>query len=240
MLKFKPSSLNLDKFRPFLVPVLIVVVIVLSGLFLVKPWIGKAFEVQENLRKEGKRLSQLTEKTSALESLSQTDLAKRADAAAKALPSEKDLSLFLVTLRTLATRNNLEIVSLQVSPGEIASASAEANQEALPLLSFQVKAGGYMNDLLEFLDQAAHSAPIIVVQGMDVEGLDLGGRFELSLVIDFPFLPLPTSLGRPEKALPQTTSQEEEIYQKLAQLEFLLGKEVLPLVPSGKENPFAF
>jgi hypothetical protein len=43
-----------------------------------------------------------------------------------------------------------------------------------------------------------------------------------------------------EKPLALITSQEEKAYQELARFKAVEKGEELPLVPSGKENPFIF
>lgn len=218
----------------------IVILILISSWFLVRPKASEIFSIQRNLKREEERLAQLTAKSATLEGLDQTELSSRADIAAKALLSDKNLPLLLSTLKNLAAQNNIELRSLQVDPGEIATVSAKGEKEKLSFLSFEILVSGQMSDFKEFLAQIAKVAPLMVIQKVKIESQDSGGSFQANLPLDAPFLFPPASLGPVETPLAQITNQEENIYQELTQLNFSLIKEVPPSVPSGKENPFAF
>jgi hypothetical protein len=235
MLKAKLESLKIEKLRPFLIPGAIVILILTSSLLLIQPKIGEIFLIQKNLGRKEEKLARLTAKTAVLEGLDQVELSSRVEIAAKAFLSDKNLPLLLSTLKNLAAKNNIELLSLQVEPGEIATVSAKEKKEELSFLSFEILVGGQMSDFKEFLAQTAKVAPLMVVREVDIkEGA------QAALLLDAPFLPPPVSLASVETPLAQITHQEENIYQKLARLDFSLIEEVPPSVPSGKENPFAF
>lgn len=240
MLKPKSDKLKIAELRPFLIPGAIILFILASGLLLIRPRLNEIFLIQKNLKKEEKRLAQLTAKTASLEGLDQVELSEKAEITAKVLPSEKDLPLLLSVIKTLAAKNNLELLSVQANPGELATVSAQQKKEALPSLSFKITVSGQMGDFKEFLARVAKTAPLLTTESIDVEGEGITGSFEANLAVDSPFLSPPASLGLPEKPLPEITREEDETYQKLAQFDFLLVEEELPLVPAGKENPFAF
>jgi len=236
MLKSKPVSLKTGELRPFLIPGAIAIFILISGLFLIRPRLNEIFLIRKNLKREEKRLSQLTAKTAALEGLDQVELSEKAEVAAKALPGEKNLPLLLSVIKDAAVNNNIELRSLQVKPGELATPSAQERKEELPSLSFTIMVSGQMSDFKEFLAQLSKTAPLARSENIALEEID----GEAGLVLDFPFLRPPESLGLPEKPLSQITNEEEEVYQQLARLDFFLIQEEFPLVPAGKENPFAF
>lgn len=241
MLKAKSGILKIGKLQPFLIPGAIVFLILASGLLLIRPRLSEIFLIQRNLKKEEKRLAQLTAKTAALEGLDQVELSEKAEITAKALPSEKDIPLLFSALKSVAAENNIELRSLQVDPGELATASAaKGTKEKLPSLSFKISASGQMSDFKEFLAKLTKVAPLMRIESVTVDGEGMVGSFQAKLSLDSPVLPPPVSLGLPEKPLAQITREEETVYQKLAQLDFSLVKEELPSVPSGKENPFAF
>lgn len=242
MLKSKLGSLKIEKAGPFAIPGLIIVFILFSGLFLIQPRLTEVFSIQRDLKKEEKRLAQLTAKTAALEGLDQVELSQKTEIVAKVLPGEKDLPLLLFVVKNIAAKNNIELRSLEVEPGELATPSAEGKdkgeEEELPFLSFEIVVGGQMSDLKEFLAQLANTAPLMGAKSVEIEiG---GGSFQADLLLDSPFLPPPVTLGVPEKPLLPITGEEEETYQKLARLNFSLIQEEMPSVPGGKEDLFAF
>lgn len=240
MLKSEADSFKIEKPRSLLIPGLIVIFVFASGFFLIQPRIREIFSIQKNLKKEEKRLAQLTAKTAALEGLDQVELSEKAEITAKSLPSEKDLPLLLSVLKNLAAKNNLELRSLEVDPGEIATASAKEKEEKLPFLSFEIVVGGQMSDFKEFLTQVAQAIPLMRTENINLEVEEMGGSLKADLFLGSPYLFPPATLGLPEKPLAQITSEEEEVYHELSQFDFSLVEEELPSVPAGKENLFAF
>lgn len=240
MLKVEPASLKRGKPGSLFLPGVIILVIFASGLVLIKPKVNEIFSAQKNLKKEEERLAQLTAKTTALEGLDQAELNEKAEITAKAIPSEKDLPLLLSVLKTLAAKNNIELLSLRVDPGELATISAERKKEKLSFLNFQIIVAGQMSDFRQFLAQLTKVAPLMRADEVTIDSEGVRGSFQANFSLAAPFLPLPVSLGLPEQPLSQITREEEETYQKLARLDFYLVEEELPLVPAGKENPFVF
>lgn len=240
LLKAKPTSAKTEKLRPLFTPGLIVLLILVSGLLLVRPKINEILSARKNLKKEEKRLAQLTAKVAALEGLDQTELSEKADITAKALPSEKDLPLLLSSLKTLSAKNNIELQNIQVNPGELATVSAEGKKDKLDFLSFEIIAAGQMADFREFLIQLAKTAPLMRGESVVIDTEETGEGFQADLSLEAPFLPPPVTLGVTETPISQITPEEEKTYQKLARLDFYLVEEELPPVPAGKENPFAF
>lgn len=240
MLKFKLPSLNFQQFRPFLIPGVMVIFIFVSGLFFIRPKISEILLIQKKLEEEETRLAKLTAKVASLEGLDQTELVLRVETTAKAVPSEKDLPPLLLVLKTLAAKNSLEIANLQVDPGKIATTSAQESPNRLSFLDFKIAIKGRMNDLKEFLTQVGQVAPLMVVRQVRIEVQDSSQAVQAELRLDAPFLLPPASLGSIEAPLAQITNQEEDIYQKLTDLDFALIEKEMPLVPTGKVDPFAF
>lgn len=242
MLKVKISSLEISKLRSFFIPGAIVVFILASALFLIRPRASEIFLIQKNLEKEEKRLAQLTAKTAALEGLDQVELSEKVEIAARALLSEKNLPLLISVIKNLAAKNNIELRSLQVDPGELEPVPVKGNEEKLPSLSFKITVSGKIADFKEFLTQLHKIAPLMRVQSIAVDTERVEGSLQVSLPLEVPFLPPPTVLGLPEKPLTQITREEETVWQKLTQLNFafITVTEEMPAVPAGKENPFAF
>jgi Tfp pilus assembly protein PilO len=239
MLKPEAKKLNFARLRPFLTPGVIVLAVLVSAFLLVKPRIDKIFLLQRELSQKEEKLAQLTAKTAAIEGLDETELSSRVDLVAKAFPNEKDFPLFLSLLRKLVNKNNLELTTLQVNPGEIATASAQTKKGKLPLLAFMIGVKGQMNGFREFVYRVSQTAPLMVIRDFQVKTQE-GGSLEVTLLIEAPFLPLPATLGRIEKALAQINSQEEEAYQELTRLDFSLIEETPLSFPTGKDNPFSF
>lgn len=243
MLKSEPKKIEKESLTPFLVPGVIIALVAISSLFLVGPQIGKIFQVRRQLKQEEERLARLTTKAVALGSLNQADVSQRANLVTRAYLSEKNFPLLISTFKSLANKNNLNLLSLQVDPGEIATASAKVKKGEAPSLSFNLTISGRMDDFKQFLDQASQAAPLMMVQEISVKGQAIvQGNFDGDLVLAVPFsFPL-EQLPPVEKPLAQVNQQEEEIYARLTQLNmsFVLEEAPFAAVPGGKENPFKF
>lgn len=235
--KTPAKSLNIDRIRPFLLPGGIILVVLVSGLLLLRPRIEKIALLQRGLKQKEKRLVQLAAKKTSLEGLDQAELSSRSEIMAKVFPSEKDFPLVVFVLKKLTERNNLEITSLQVSPGEIATVSAQP-KKGPPLLSFTIEISGQMSNLKEFLTQVTKTAPLMILHQVEFNLVE-GGTALAKLTLESPFLSLPATLGRAEQPLSQITPQEEKILQELSQFDLSLIEEETPTVISGKEDPFS-
>lgn len=240
LLKVRPTSVKTEKVRPLFTPGLIVMLILVSSFLLIRPKIKEIISARKNLKKEEKRLAQITAKVAALEGLDQTELSEKADITAKALPSEKDLPLLLYSLKSLSAKNNIELQSIQVDPGELATVSAEEKKDRLDFLSFKIIVVGQMTNFKEFLTQLVKTAPLMRGESVNLVTEETGEVSQADISLEAPFLLPPVTLGVPETPITQITPGEEKTYQKLARLDFYLVEEELPSVPAGKENPFAF
>lgn len=239
MPKNKAISFQIEEIKPYVIPGLIFLLILISALFLVKPRLADIIQIQKELKKEKERLSQLTAKLASLESLDVSELTERAELTLKVLPGEKNLPLLLFRLKSLAVKNRLGL-EINTNPGELATDSAQTKDEKLPVLSFLLNVNGQMNDLKEFLSQLNQEAPLVRVQSLEISADEkVVLKTSSDLTLDSYFLSLPLSLGVSEKPLSLLTPKEEEIYQELSRLKFLEEKEMkFPSLPSGKENPF--
>jgi len=227
--------------RLFLLPILIFVAIILSGVFFLKPKLEQVVRIKTNLSREKTRLAELTTKLAALEGLDVNELEVKTNVVLQALPVEKDVPQILLAIRGLTQSVGTELRSVQVEPGEISTESAQiktSKKYDLPFLVFKITIAGNLEQLKEFLLKIESIAPLMRVDKIDISQKE--GMAEADLDLDTFFLPLPVSLGVTEKQLSSITAQEEKIYQKLSKLEEIQPGESLPSITSGKTNPFAF
>lgn len=239
-----PSKLSLDlnKYKPFTLPAVILLLVIFSGLLLLKPKVGQILGIHRHLSSQKNKLAQLTTKLYALQGLDEFELEERTKVLLRTLPSQKDLPGALVTIKSLTSTAGLELRGIQVEPGEISSESAQpeaTKKYNLPFLEFKIKLGGNQTQLKDFLTKLASTAPLMRVAAMEISQTE-GGVIEADLKLDTFFLPLPSTLGLVEKPLVPLTSQEEEIYQQLVKISPAQTGQTATFspIPSGKENPF--
>jgi Tfp pilus assembly protein PilO len=232
-------SFNFNKYKLFLLPAIILLLVCVSGLFLLKPKINQVLSIRQNLSSQKNKLAQLTTKVTALQGLDEVELEERTKVLLGALPSQKDLPGALMTIKSLTTTTGLELRGIQVEPGEISTESAQpetTQKYNLPFLEFKIRVGGNQTQLKDFLTKLVLTAPLMRVAAMEISQAE-GEAIEADLKLDTFFLPLPSTLGTAEKPLAAITPQEEVIYQQLTKISPGQTGTFSP-IPSGKENPF--
>lgn len=226
-------------YKPFLLPVIIFLLIILSGLFLLKPRIAQVLNIRRNLSSQKAKLAKLTAKVAALQGLDEVELEEKTKVALRALPAQKDLPGALLTIKSLTTETGLELRGIQVEPGEISTESAEPQSSKkynLPFLEFKINVGGSKTQLKDFLTKLSLTAPLMRVAAIKIAQTE-GEVIEADLDLDTFLLPLPSTLGAVEQELVPITPQEEGIYQQLAKIAPVQTVTFSP-IPAGKENPF--
>lgn len=235
------SSEQLEKHKKLLWSVFLFLVVMVIGLVFLKPKITDIFQLRQQIAKDKNTLAQLTQKIDALEGLDNKELETKAEKTLKALPSEKNVAGLLATLKILGQETEVELKSIQVSPGELSTRSAQisGNQSGLPLLGFKLTASGNQKNIRNFFDRLETILPLMRISTINLAQSE-GELVEAKLELDSFYLLLPFELGPIEVPLATITQQEEKAYQELTRFKIVEKMEDLPLIPSGKENPFTF
>lgn len=236
----KDKQLSLEKYRAFLFPAVVVVLIALSTIMILKPKIDDLSQLRRGLSRQKKELTQLSQKVAVLEGYDQNELKTRANRALKVLPAEKDAPLLMAILRSSVNDYNLELGSLDIRVGEISTESAEpvTKDKPLPALQLQLDIAGSLNDFYDFLNNLELMAPIFEIDqiAMSRQGSSIGAKMELSSY----YLTLPTDIGKMTRQIVPINFEEEKIYQEVSRYKLPSTGMALPLVGSGKENPFVY
>lgn len=228
--------------RRSLVSVLIIILVVVSALFLVKPKVSEILEARKAIKKEREKLAQLTQKEALLASLNEVELIQRANLTLAVLPVEKEVPLVLSSLKVLTIESGLTLGPIGVNPGKISTGSAEISPpkaEVLPSYAFSLQAQGNTDQIKTFIEKVEQITPLLQVKSLSVsqEETDLAS---VDLVISAFFLSLPEKVGPVDQPLLLLTQAEEEMLKKISSYQSVLTGEALPFVPTGKANPFAF
>jgi Tfp pilus assembly protein PilO len=239
MPKAKIQKPIISYLKTYLIPAVVVILVVASGLGLVFPKIKEANKLRRNLKVQKSKLAKLTVKVNDLEGLDQLELAHRAEKVTEALPNEKEIPYLMVTLTELVNRHHLEMESFSVNPGELATASAMVKNKA-EILDIKLAVKGQMQDFKKFLTDLFKIAPLMRTHSLQFKSGQFRGTVEINLPVKTPFLPLPLSLGKLDKPLPKITDEENLVYQQIVGLETIPSEGKLVPMPVGKANPFKF
>lgn len=229
---------ELSKHRSYLFPGVVVILILVSAMTILKPKLNDLLETRRGLAKQKQELAQLTQKVALLEGYDQNELNTRVNQILKVLPTEKDGPLILATVRSLVADYDLELESLNVEVGEIATEAAEPKrkEELLPSLSIKLSVTGSLDNLYNFLEAVESTTPLMMIDLVSVnrEGTTIESSIQLSTY----YLAAPKDIGKAGRQITPITSEEEEVYQKLSRYQSPSVGTSLPYVGSGKENPF--
>ena len=227
-----------------LVSGVIIALVILSALFLVKPKVNEILGARKTIKNEREKLALLTQKAALLESLNQVELNQRVNRTLSVLPVEKDVTLVLSSLKAVALETDLTLFSIGVNPGEISSPSAQKTKKTtkpktvLPSYTFSLQAEGKTEAVKAFIQKIEKISPLLELESLSLSLED--DSVEASIEINAFYLDLPEVIGPYDKPLPLLTKDEEGILQKITGFNPVLTEGLLPFVPSGKENPFAF
>ena len=229
-----------SQFREFLFPGIVIILIVITAVTVLKPKIDSLLEIRQGVAKQKKELGQLSQKSAVLEGYDQNELKNRTEKLLKVLPVEKDGPLIVATMRSLVSENNLELISLGVNVGELATESAEPTkkEETVPSLKIALDVAGELGDLYNFLSAVESITPIMRVDkvGISREGTSVESQVSLSNY----FLAMPKEIGKVSRQIVPVNTEEEKVYQEVSNYQPPAMGTALPIVTSGKENPFAY
>ena len=240
MLTNKFKVLTAVNTRSLLLPGVVVILIILSGLAFVRPKVNRNLQLKQETKVEEQTLAQLTAKLASLSSLDQNELSKMAKVLTKTLPTEQNVPLNFSVFKILAKKNNIEISGLSISPAGPVSTSGETVGNEANLLSYNLALEGKIEDAKEFMSQVRRTVPLMVTKSGTLENDLTSGTLKASFLVDSYYLFLPVSLGAVENPLIAISPQEDQIYQEINQLETVFEPSELIPIPGGKENPFSF
>jgi Tfp pilus assembly protein PilO len=226
------------KITDYALPVVVFSFIILSAVFFIKPKIENLFSFQKQIEKSQEKLAKVTAKVDYLQKYSQIDLENKTNQLIKALPTEKDVSGLVFSLKTLSEELNLEITSLSLDPGELATDSAEKQKkENENLMEVSLAVLGSGEKIYEYMDKIESTAPISKIIKHSI--LEEDGLAEAKISLEAYFLPIPQNLGKIED-FNKITSEEEKTWERVKTLKILESSDSFPIIDSGKTNPFSF
>lgn len=235
-------SLKSKETKPFLLPVLTLVLVFLISFFFLKPKIATIFKARRELLSNKKILANLTKKLALLEGLAKAELSERVDLVLKVLPAEKKVPQNLFVLKKLVLETGLDLDSIAFGEvGEIATISGQAKiarGEILPSLPLKVAVSGERGKIKDFVDQLESTAPLVRIDKITISEKRTEELPEALLEIETFFLPLPRTIGKVDRPILPISQQEEKVFERLADFKFFKTEEDFSSLPTGKENPF--
>jgi len=201
--------------------------------FIVYPWVKEIVSMRADMVKERALLEQkLIPKEKALQSLNEEDLDKMILQLEEALPSFPYEVTALSVLESIAVASGVNLGGLNAA---VAGTGSVAGVDAVvvPLL-----ADADRSHLVAFLKNLDRAKRVLALEQISLE--TDGAVLHMTAQALAPYCEVPGELGRVEDPLPQLTAADEEVLNKVSQLNLYgvsLSREGQQ-VPAGKENPF--
>jgi hypothetical protein len=244
---------DLSAGRPFLVPLLVVVAIIILIPTVIMPQIERIQAKNLEVQSGSDRLSRLEEKLEVLDTIDEQEDLERLVELEKIVPTGRSpIAPLVVGLRTIAAGSGLKVDNLSLSPGKVATqsatnsvgrkklAAASSNREVAGensnrvILSMDLS-GGQSNFQI-FLQNIEKAKRLLGIQNTKAAAGDSEFRFQLEL--GAPFTGFEGGSDAIANPLPELDSNLLGLIDKLKQ-EFVDYTNItFPPIPLGNEDPF--
>lgn len=205
--------------------------ILLSGVFFLKPKITEILRFRKEISGQKKTLAQLTQKAAFLEGLDEVELEEKSEYLLKFLPAEKDVPRAMAAVKFLGSQAETGITKIGVDLNEQKGAN-------LPFFTFSLTTVGTAEKIINLLEKIESSSPFMKVDKIEVSFKEGEEQVSADIQLKNFFLPLPKDLGSVESPLVPITKEEEKIYEESLNFTPVLSEEEWVPVPAGKENLF--
>lgn len=224
------------------------------------PQIQSIFQTRDDLSASQQRLERLQKKNSQLASLQAVEAYSSVDEVNQTIPSHKPLLELLSALNLVAGKTQVSIGNLSLSPGEIASASAEFLDQGkndlgkkaekgrvdsiYETMNVELSIAGFFSDVQEFLLEIERVAPMITITslGLDIKSEDVirpSDLVQADLVLQTYYFTqsIRASLDSP---LPQIGNKETEIVAEIKDYLYPNLNQQTQIQGGGVEDLFGF
>lgn len=225
------------KYGLFLWPFLVLITVILLFVQIDLPKIGEIDVTRRELSGIQERLSRLVTKSNLLASQDNRKLQEDLDKINFVLPDGKDAPSILRVVDFAATASGVTLQALDLTPGKIATFTANLPQGEQSVLSVQTKIEGQFDKVKTFFEKLFTTGRALGLQKVEMSFPEATGSAEISIDLVAYFLPISnqekTNVDDP---LPERSDKEEQI------LKIIYERELLPPTqtnfPLGKPDVF--
>ncbi len=200
------------------------------------PQINGIFDTQREISQGQEKLSSLRQKTQDLENIEAREAFSSVESVNRILPSKKPLLELLSALNLVAGRNNVSFVDLSLSPGKIASESAEfigdaktsarkrssqqkSSDKGYDTLTVELEVSGLFSKVQQFFEDIEKVAPLITITSLslDIKSDDIirpTDEVQAEIVLDTYYFTQAVKAGLSSN-LPDIGSKEQEIIAEI-------------------------
>lgn len=218
---------NQENLKLLALPLGLTLVVIFSGLFILKPKIKEIFLLRNDNEGKSAKVVLLETKAETLERLSASTIKEELDLALKALPTEVDLPALWSTLEQTTTRHSLGILAFSSSDFDISQGS------------FECTVMGTKDNLGAFFIDLEKSLPLLSIEEIVLSNSE--GSLKAKFILKSFILALEEKI-EPGEEISLLTGEEEKVLENLNQF----SSAALPLSEpassgnGGRGDPFFF
>lgn len=219
------------KFRLYIFPAVVALSFLILIVFVIYPQTVKLIANQRAENDLEEKSKFLEAKAATLESLNEENLSAKLKYALFAYPTDRDFSNVIGLLQKVANQNGLSIASLSVKPGSTDSGSAQKYRVKLELSGRESS----FSDFIKVIESHVRIMKVVDIEiSQDREGNITSGSLEIEAF----YAEAPKSFGSPDSALPQLSSEDEEIIAQITTFYTPASLQPVTAQPRGKADPF--
>ena len=222
--------------------VVLVATLVLIASGVVPMW-GRLREVRGEIDSKSGELEQMSQRAVILNSLDDQVLRDRVVVLDAVLPPSKDVVAYLTALDGLSRDFGLSLGGVSLTPGELATGSASAKQQAprqsaLSSLETEVRILGAAESLYGLLRQVEETAPLMLIKDVQMNRVGSGSTFLLTLRLSMLYAD-PLVTGALSGVVSLFTPQEEVLFERVKSFNRYVLSSSVAEGPLGKSDLFA-
>lgn len=208
------------------------------------PQIQATISLRDKIKTLDRKNEELKTKLERLKSITFDPSYEQAEVADSALPSKKPLSELLANLDTISTANNVTIVEYQLTPGQVATDSAQLNvgkgkDKELDKLSISYTIQGNKDDVNNFLTAIEQISPFTTITKMTVSTSEREGKqISTARLTSETYFFIQSIKTTVETALPVINDYDQQVLRSLANFSLPQVSKQVEIVGGGLEDPF--
>jgi Tfp pilus assembly protein PilO len=208
------------KYRAYLLPVVVLLLIIWLSLQIVKPKIESIVRLDNEMKLSRMKLEVLLKKANALSVLDPIQLKDMFDTLNTAIPSDKDIPGFMLGIGRAAQEASVSVGLVEVSPGSVSTSSADKidSKKSITPVTAKVTVRGTFANIISFVSKITNGRRLLKIEGINLSGAG-AQRVNEQLSMVFSILvyyqPLPESLGEISLPIVNITDSEEKDFLML-------------------------
>ncbi len=217
-MQLRLTPLSLRRIKKFLLPVVIVLSVSILSWFILIPQISSLYTTLSLVSELEQKAIVLKNKAGILAQYESSGLNDDFRTMEFALPSGKNVSFIISSLKNLQVKSGVSISALGFSPGlleEEAGNTKTLKSDTLTPIELDLSFYGSEGGVLTFIDSLNKTTPLFRVKSVSFSSV-VGSTITVDMALSTFSLTLPANLGNIDSLLPELTEKQKEAFEEIA------------------------